>query len=262
MTPYGLQIVSGNQHPQCEVHIDSVFPEYIAVQFMSGGSLYFQRGDAIRREWVQPVFFWTDFSSRYQYGPGSTGFWGHHWVTLKGEAVASHIVPLLENLAPEGVVPVSNTREVLGYIQVLIDFVQSPSLDPAESIHQLHHLLAAVYEGKPGRPDPHPRIRAVQALLDQSPWKDWDFQKLSRQHGMSYSQFRRRFREHSGQAPSSYVTGLRLRQAAELLAGSSRSAQEIGEQVGYPDPSHFSKAFKKRYGVSPRSYRDNLKLFG
>jgi AraC-like DNA-binding protein len=242
--------------------MDTVFTEYAAVQFMSGGSLYFQRGDTMRREWHQPVFFWTDMSSRYQYGPGSNGYWEHHWVTMKGEAVALHIMPLLENLAPEGVIPVSNTREVLRTMQDLIQSAQAPLLDSAEPIHQLHQLLAAVYEGKPGRPDPHPRIRAVQDLLDQAPGEDWDFQKMARQYGMSYSQFRRRFREHTGQAPGSYVTGLRLRQAAELLAGSSRSAQEIGEQVGYPDPAHFSKAFKKRYGVSPRTYRDNLKLFG
>ena len=43
--------------------------------------------------------------------------------------------------------------------------------------------------------------------------------------------------------------------ARELLAGTALPIAEIAEQCGFPDASNFSRAFRRRYGVSPSSLR-------
>jgi AraC-like DNA-binding protein len=43
--------------------------------------------------------------------------------------------------------------------------------------------------------------------------------------------------------------------AARLLRESDLTVAEIGEQVGWPDPFHFSKMFKSTYAQSPTAYR-------
>jgi AraC-like DNA-binding protein len=101
----------------------------------------------------------------------------------------------------------------------------------------------------------------IQQDIDAAPGADWDFPDLARKNGMSYSQFRRRFREHSGQAPGHYLTASRMRAAAGQLQTGHDSIQQIGEAVGYPDPAHFSKVFKQHFGVSPRSYRQSIQQF-
>lgn len=39
-----------------------------------------------------------------------------------------------------------------------------------------------------------------------------------------------------------------------LLAGDGVSAQEVAYMAGFKNRSHFSQAFKKRYGVAPNNY--------
>jgi AraC-like DNA-binding protein len=54
---------------------------------------------------------------------------------------------------------------------------------------------------------------------------------------------------------SDLITELRYEHAARLLRESDATALEIALEVGYEDPSHFSRAFKRIAGVSPREYR-------
>jgi len=48
---------------------------------------------------------------------------------------------------------------------------------------------------------------------------------------------------------------LKLNKAASLLLTSSRPVHEVAAQVGFEDPYHFSRNFKKFHGLSPRNYR-------
>ena len=52
-----------------------------------------------------------------------------------------------------------------------------------------------------------------------------------------------------------YVTNLRLERAKEELLMTTKSAEEISEEVGYASFSHFQKIFKKKYGVTPAVWR-------
>lgn len=68
------------------------------------------------------------------------------------------------------------------------------------------------------------------------------------------SYFSALFKRTVGASPVDYLTTLRLDKAAELLRrGETPSTAALS--VGYADYCHFSKAFKKRFGCSPRSYR-------
>jgi AraC-like DNA-binding protein len=58
--------------------------------------------------------------------------------------------------------------------------------------------------------------------------------------------------------PVAYVRRTRMRQAQRMLADPRLRVGEAGARVGYPDPFHFSKAFKAQTGVSPKGYRDGL----
>lgn len=48
-----------------------------------------------------------------------------------------------------------------------------------------------------------------------------------------------------------YVVKLRMEESRSLLLHTDLRRYEIAERVGYESPEHFSKIFKKYYGVSP-----------
>jgi YesN/AraC family two-component response regulator len=52
-----------------------------------------------------------------------------------------------------------------------------------------------------------------------------------------------------------YLTSVRMSIAKTLLKQTSMSIIEICLEVGYQDPSHFAKVFRKKEGVLPTEFR-------
>ena len=52
-----------------------------------------------------------------------------------------------------------------------------------------------------------------------------------------------------------YLLSKRIMHAKELLSTSNRTITDISQSVGFQDPSHFSRTFKKHQGLSPSEYR-------
>lgn len=63
------------------------------------------------------------------------------------------------------------------------------------------------------------------------------------------------FKKYAHITPSQYIMGLKLNKAANLLLTTNATIRDIAEQVGFSDPYHFSKTFKKFHGRSPNHYR-------
>ncbi len=54
------------------------------------------------------------------------------------------------------------------------------------------------------------------------------------------------------------LVGRRMDAAAELLHLPSTLVSDVAQRVGYRQPPHFARAFRRRYGVSPSTYRAQL----
>ncbi len=63
------------------------------------------------------------------------------------------------------------------------------------------------------------------------------------------------FRAHYGISINKYLVSLRLELARKLLVGRELSLSDIAVEAGFCDQGHFSKNFKRFYGVSPGEYR-------
>ncbi len=63
------------------------------------------------------------------------------------------------------------------------------------------------------------------------------------------------FKRNTGMSYSDYLNKIRMEQAKKLLVSTEYTIFEISEMVGYMDYSYFSKAFKKKYNVTPTQYR-------
>ncbi|MBY0162434.1 response regulator [Cytobacillus firmus] len=59
------------------------------------------------------------------------------------------------------------------------------------------------------------------------------------------------FKKYTGSSLWEYVVKLRMEESRALILNTDLRRYEIAERVGYESPEHFSKIFKKYYGVSP-----------
>ena len=73
--------------------------------------------------------------------------------------------------------------------------------------------------------------------------------------GMSPYHFHRLFKAMLGMPPMKYSLQLRMRRARTLVEGSRKSIGDIAAEVGCPDQSHFTKMFRKHWGVLPSQLR-------
>jgi AraC family transcriptional regulator len=65
----------------------------------------------------------------------------------------------------------------------------------------------------------------------------------------------RAFRTHLRCTPGDYVRGVRIEDAKRALAATSRAIGEIALDAGFYDQSHFTNAFRRATGMTPREYR-------
>jgi len=65
------------------------------------------------------------------------------------------------------------------------------------------------------------------------------------------------FREELDITFLEYLTRIRIETAKQLLKDQNTTISSIAAEVGYEDPSYFSKVFKKNTGLSPNQYRKN-----
>ncbi len=75
--------------------------------------------------------------------------------------------------------------------------------------------------------------------------------ELASHMAMSPSHYAHTFREVAGVSPMRYLRGLRLDEARVLLVRGGLRASEVAAQVGFESPEHFTREFKRRFGVSP-----------
>jgi len=96
--------------------------------------------------------------------------------------------------------------------------------------------------------------RAITAMHKDSAY-DWNIEALAELCGMSRSSFVALFEKVMGQAPGAYLREWRLARSAKLLRYSGATIETISEQVGYTSKEAFSRAFRKRFGKSPSTWR-------
>lgn len=76
-------------------------------------------------------------------------------------------------------------------------------------------------------------------------------ERLARSSGMSPSHFAHRFRAVARVSPKRYLREVRLDAARALLLGRKARVSEAAVEVGFESPAHFTREFKRRFGVSP-----------
>lgn len=102
-------------------------------------------------------------------------------------------------------------------------------------------------------------VERAQHWLQSNMTKELRISELAEALAISDRTLIRRFKAALDQTPLAYLQDLRLEAARALLETGDLSVDVIGGQVGYNDPSSFSRLFRQRIGISPGAYRSRLR---
>jgi transcriptional regulator GlxA family with amidase domain len=99
------------------------------------------------------------------------------------------------------------------------------------------------------------KILGALALMEANPEEPLDRAQLARLTGISVRQLERLFADHLGSTIGSSYLDIRLARAMTLLKETNLAMMDVALACGFVSTSHFSRAFKRRYGAPPRSLR-------
>lgn len=99
------------------------------------------------------------------------------------------------------------------------------------------------------------KINQAKIIMNENVYKNIDPEELAVKLNISYSWFRKVFKDYTGYAPAKYFQELKLRKAKHLLISTSHSVKVISYMLDYNSTEHFFSLFKKNTGLTPLEYR-------
>ena len=101
-------------------------------------------------------------------------------------------------------------------------------------------------------------VQKVRSAIEENiENEDFGILQLCRAVGYSRSQLHNKLKAKTGLSTSIFIRSVRLKQAKFLLENSELNISEVAYEVGYKEPSYFSRLFKETYGFSPMKYRSH-----
>jgi len=101
------------------------------------------------------------------------------------------------------------------------------------------------------------KIIAARDLINDRVSNPPNLSEISRSIGLNEYKLKRGFKETFSNTVFGYLTEQRLQLAHQYLRDTQKTAAEISFELGYATPQHFNNAFKKKFGVTPFSVRNN-----
>jgi AraC-like DNA-binding protein len=98
-------------------------------------------------------------------------------------------------------------------------------------------------------------VERALRLMHEAPAHHWTLDTLAERCGASRASLARRFHEHVGEPPMTFLKNWRMAMAADLLRHPDETVSTVADKVGYATPFAFSAAFKRARGMSPRAWR-------
>lgn len=202
-------------------------------------------------------FLYPDVWHRYK--PHANSGWEEYWIGFKG-SFADELMNKGFFDAANPFLQVGESAELLSLLHKVLSTVKTSSAGYNQVIAgitlEILGTLHAVSMLQEAGHDPTAKlISKARFMLEDSLDKPVDMEKLIRELPMGYSKFRKAFKQSTGESPNQYHLNLRLNRAKSLLSTTALSINEVAVQTGFESLFYFSKLFKKKNGVSPRTYR-------
>jgi AraC-like DNA-binding protein len=207
---------------------------------------YYLMSESIDESYKSLIFFFDEKLIK--------DFVNQHTELFPGDKMAEKKLPTLLTLPTdekfgkfaESVLPYfrSKTKYLHHFLKIKLQELLLHLLE-YDSGDYLKALLHEIYRGE--KTD-------LEYLMQNYYLKPLTLNELARLSGRSLSAFKRDFQEQFSHAPAQWIREKRLNRAAFLLKNTDKHVNEIAEEIGFDSVSHFIKAFKTKFGVTPAKY--------
>jgi AraC-like DNA-binding protein len=198
----------------------------------------------------------------HTYHPSKRTGWKSYWIGFKG--------PNIDNRVRNRFLSPQKPIYHIGFSDNIVSLYKqayATALEEAAYSQQLmagivNHLIGMMYSLERNiqlmtRNQAHvDMVNKARLRIRESLESPLTIQQVAEDLGVSYSNFRKLFKEYTGFSPAVYQQDLRLQRAKELLTTTDMSIKEIAYQLNFESPDYFSAKFKIKTGRRPSELRN------
>ncbi|MDR1414647.1 MAG: AraC family transcriptional regulator [Odoribacteraceae bacterium] len=255
-TPYPVQGHPSGYH--FNVAQGRVLREY-QLLYISGGQGYFSSPRTRQQPIGKGNLLLLVPGEWHTYHPDPHTGWNEYYIGFEGKTI--------DNIFEKGILRKESTVIEVGFNDDLVKhYQQAIQLARADKRSTQQYLAGIVtyligmvcYISRNSISEPgqiEQKIIQAKVIMQENIFKEIDPETIARELNLSYSWFRKEFKNYTGHSPAKYFQELKIGKAKELLLTTSRSVKEIAFMLGYGSTGYFSVLFKKCAGHTPLDYR-------
>ena len=237
-----------------------ILPEY-QLLYIIGGEGIFHSHTVPEARLKAGDFFLLFPGEWHSYHPTGPKGWTKYWIGFKGDNMDQRVRSgFLSPTKPIYHVGYSDLIETL-YKQAYEAAVAEEAYSQQLMAGIVNHLIGMMYslerniELKAKNQNHVEMVGRARMRIRESLESALTIQQVAEEMGVSYSNFRKLFKEHTGFSPATYQQDLRLQRAKELLSTTDMSIKEIAYRLNFDSPDYFSAKFKIKTGMKPSDVR-------
>jgi AraC family transcriptional regulator of arabinose operon len=199
---------------------------------------------------------WSD-SDAHHYG-SVDGKWSHSWIHFQGgesHSIVESVGLRVNTVFNIGGVPEAVLNCLRGIYSELTEELASDDFIIGNFLRNIFAILGRRSGGGDSRYILTSGVAKAKKLMDADPSRRFTLKELAKAANLSTSHFSAEFKRLVGVSPVEYLIRNRMRMARYMLEDRNRSISQVAFALGYYDIFHFSKQFKKRFGIPPTRMR-------
>lgn len=102
------------------------------------------------------------------------------------------------------------------------------------------------------------QIDKARMMMRDSSYNNHSPEEIAKSLNISYSWFRRIFKQYTGFSPAQYQMEIKVQKAKELLTSTTMPVKEIAYELNFESVSYFVTFFKEKTTMSPTEYRNKV----
>lgn len=196
----------------------------------------------------------------HSYGPMSTSCWKSYWIGFKGRNMDDRVESGFLS-CEKPIYHVGYSSEIISLYNTALKAAQEEAAYSQQLMAGIvNHLIGMMYslERNIILNKDHDRVDMINRAryrIRETLEGDLSIQQLAEELGVSYSNFRKLFKEYTGLSPALYQQDLKLQRAKELLSTTKISIKEIAYRLNFESPDYFSSKFRVKTGQKPSEFR-------
>jgi AraC-like DNA-binding protein len=234
-----------------------ILSEYQLIYLVEGsGILESRESGTIHLEAGSIIVIYPGYWHRYK--PVGDELWHTYWVGFDGKLADDFVGKLEMNC--------ENPVKVIGYqekmVQVYLDILETSQLEYTGyqqvfvgEIIKLIGIIHAIHRKSEIKLKDADRIVQEAKVILMQKNLSISMEEVAEELNMSYSSFRKLFREYTGISPGQYQMQHKINKAVSLLNEGKLTVKEIATELQFETPQYFARIFKKKTGKSPDEFR-------